>query len=218
MYNAILASTIDFVMSKETISHLSLQVAQVVFLAVGLYKLTVGDWLGVFVVLQAMVVSVIPYLVKRVVAIHVPHFLRIGITLFMFATLILGEIGGFYTTFAWWDLALHAIASAGLALIGFIVLVVSFRQSMLRIHALLSSVLAVSFALALGVMWEVYEFFIDVVFLPDPLMQSSNTDTMTDLVISIVGAVAVAVGAYRYLRWRERGIVGKILEEGKVNN
>lgn len=165
-----------------------------------------------------MVVSALPYVLKRKTGIHIPHVLRIGITIFMFMTLILGEIAGFYTTFKWWDIVLHGVATAGLTLIGFILLLLFFKQNELRSKTLVASVLAVSFALTLAVVWELYEFFVDILFAPDPLMQPSNADTMTDLIISIVGATVVAIGGFRYIKWKERGLVGQIIEEGVERN
>ncbi|MBY0310205.1 hypothetical protein K2Q16_03620 [Patescibacteria group bacterium] len=199
-------------------SRTSMHISQFIFLAVGMYKLWEKDWIGIFVVVQAMVVSALPYILKSKTGIHIPHVLRIGISVFMFMTLILGEIVGFYTTFAWWDIVLHGAATAGLTLIGFILLLLIFSHSELKSKTLVATILSVSFALALAVVWEVYEFLIDILFAPDPLMQLSNTDTMTDLMISIVGALVIAVSGYRYIRWKERGLVGKIIEEGVKQN
>lgn len=202
----------------ESWSVICLQCAQVVLMGVGLYKGWYQDWAGIFVVVQAMALSALPYILEKKFGIHIPHVLRIGIILFIFSTLILGEIGDFYNTYHWWDIVLHGVASSGLTLIGFILLLLFFKRSELKSKTLLSSCLAVSFALALAVVWEVYEFLVDQLITLDTPMQPSNTDTMTDLIISIVGALVVAVGGYRYISKREKGVVGQIIEEAVVNN
>lgn len=212
---------VHFFISMERIvwcSIVSLHFSQALFIAVGVYKFWEKDWIGIFVVVQAMAVSALPYVLEKKFAIHVPHLLRIGITLFMFLTLILGEIAGFYTTFVWWDIFLHGAASAGLTLIGFILLLLCFKRSELKSKTVLASWLAVSFALALSVVWEVYEFFIDVFFTPDVPMQASNVDTMGDLIISIVGSLVIAIAGFRYIKWKERGVIGQIIEEGIRHN
>ncbi|MBX9906505.1 hypothetical protein K2X96_01235 [Patescibacteria group bacterium] len=202
----------------KNISYRVLQVAHAIFLGIALYKLWKLDWLSLFVLAQAAVVVIIPYVLEKRFNIFTPYLLRIGIVVFMFGTLILGEIADFYNTFQWWDLMLHGAASVGLTVIGFMLLVIFFRERDLSISPAFTSFLALSFTLSLAVLWEIYEFFIDMFFHPTATMQPSNGDTMWDLIISVVGAGIVVVGGYRYVRWKEKGIVAAVIEEGKVNN
>jgi hypothetical protein len=202
----------------KNISYRVLQVAHAIFLGIALCKLWKLDWLSLFVLAQAAVVVVIPYVLEKRFNIFTPYLLRIGIVVFMFGTLILGEIADFYNTFQWWDLMLHGAASVGLTVIGFMLLVIFFRERELSISPAFTSFLALSFTLSLAVLWEIYEFFIDMFFHTNTLMQPSNSDTMWDLIISVVGAGVVVVGGYRYVRWKEKGILGDVIEEGRMHN
>jgi hypothetical protein len=59
----------------------------------------------------------------------------------------------------------------------------------------------VTFAVTLGVVWEIFEFAVDS-FWPAVNMQSTETgvrDTMMDLIVDTVGAVIVALMGYAYL-------------------
>ena len=61
---------------------------------------------------------------------------------------------------------------------------------------------AVTFAISLGVVWEIFEFAVDRIS-PATNMQSLETgvvDTMHDLIVDTLGAVLVAGMAWAYLR------------------
>ena len=60
----------------------------------------------------------------------------------------------------------------------------------------------ITFAVTLGVLWEIFEFAVDSAW-PKVNMQSNETgvrDTMKDLIVDTVGAVVVALMAWAYLR------------------
>src|SRR5680860_908641 len=137
---------------------------QMLLIVIAGYHTITTDWANLFVSLQAVFVSFLPNLLFVYFRIYTPMLLRIGIVLFMFLTLILGEMKGFYDTYVWWDMLLHGIAGIGFTLIGFILLVIFFRQSGRTITAILTSFLAFSFTMAFAVLWEIYEFLIDIFF------------------------------------------------------
>lgn len=177
------------------------------------------EWADLFVIIQAMVISAIPYFLERRYQIHTPYLLRTSFVLFMFSTLILGEIADLYNTFWWWDIILHTVSSAGITLIGFILMTVIYRDRDLKSSPLLTSFLVFSFAMALAVLWEVYEFFIDIFFETETAMQLGNTDTMTDLIVAILGSLAICMYGYHYIkRQSAHTIIAEAIEEGKVNN
>jgi hypothetical protein len=60
----------------------------------------------------------------------------------------------------------------------------------------------VTFAVTLGVVWEIFEFAVDRLW-PHVNMQSNETgvrDTMVDLIVDAIGAVTVALMGYAYLK------------------
>lgn len=183
----------------------------------GYYALQM-DWSNFFVASQAALISFIPNVLFKYYNIFTPLLLRTGIVFFMFSTLILGEMQGFYDTYKWWDALLHGTAGIGLTLIGYILLLIFFRERNYTYTAVLTSFLAFSFTMAFAVLWEIYEFIIDLFYETNLPMQPSNTDTMTDLIVTLIGAAFVSFSGFRYLTWKERGIVGSLIEEGKIQN
>lgn len=187
--------------------------------ALAFVSILLAEWTNLFVIIQAIVISGIPYLLERKYSIHTPYVLRTSFVLFMFFTLILGEIADLYNTFWWWDIALHLVSSAGITLIGFILMTVIYRDRDLKSSPLLTSFLVFSFAMSLAVIWEVYEFVIDLLFKLETPMQLSNQDTMTDLIVAILGSLFICVYGYHYIKRQFAGtLIEEAIEEGKVNN
>lgn len=202
---------------KRFFTHLILFL-RLVFLALGALYVWQGNWTGVFIVAQAIVVSVLPNLLHKFYQIQTPFSLRAGVVIFMSGSLMLGEVAQFYVVFWWWDLMLHFLASIGITLIAFISLLVLFRQTEIRSTPFFTSVLAFSFSLAVAVLWEVYEFGIDLLVVSDTPMQGSNADTMTDLIAMVVGSLLVGVIGYRYIRGDSINAVSQVIDEGVSSN
>jgi uncharacterized membrane protein YjdF len=93
------------------------------------------------------------------------------------------------------------------------------------------AIFSFAFALAMGALWEIVEFSIDMIFGPisnGVLMQSGRffwtniqgglVDTMKDLIDDSIGGIFSAVMGYLYIK-RESGIVVKpIMKEFKKDN
>ena len=177
------------------------------------------QWADLFVILQAIAICAIPYFLQKRFSIHTPYVLRTGFILFMFSTLIMGEIADLYNTFWWWDIILHTVSSAGITVIGFILVSIVYRDRDLKAAPLLTSFLVFSFAMCFAALWEVYEFTIDFFFETDTPMQPSNTDTMTDFIVAIIGSLVICLYGYHYVkRQSAKTIIAETIEEGKIHN
>ena len=72
------------------------------------------------------------------------------------------------------------------------------------------AVFSVSFSLAAGALWEIFEFFMDTAF--DFNMQKTGlVDTMTDLIVDFLGACIVGIIGYRYLKKEDVGILKALI-------
>src|SRR3546814_9429666 len=66
------------------------------------------------------------------------------------------------------------------------------------------AVFAFCFSQAIGALWEIFEFTMDQVFgltMQKPMLgdPSGLTDTMWDLIVNAIGALAISVAGWRYL-------------------
>lgn len=175
------------------------------------------DWSSLFIVIQGVFLTAVPFILEKKLKINIPESIKIGIILFIFATLMLGEIQDFYSTFWWWDVALHTVAGYGLTLIAFIILSIIYKQSDLNSTAILTSIFAVSFALGVSVFWEIYEFAIDPFTKAD--MQPSLADTMWDLIVATLGSFLAVLSGWNYIRKNNvKDSAKDVIEEGVSGN
>jgi hypothetical protein len=187
-----------------------------VLAVLGILKAAEADWHALFMIGQTIFFSMIPTFLKRMYGIRTPHILQAGVVIFMFATIFLGEVNHFYERFPWWDLVFHTLAGLGFGLVGYAILILTYRQQNVRLAPLFTSVFAVSFSIAVSVLWEILEFFADM-FL-GTTMQPSSTDTMWDLIVCTIGALVAAYSGYRYIIYSESVGMNKIIDDAVQKN
>jgi uncharacterized membrane protein YjdF len=135
-----------------------------------------------------------------------PQFQLLAIA-FIFASLFLGEVGGFYTRFWWWDIVLHTGSGFLLGIIGFLLVHVLNETEKIGVYLKPGFVafFAFLFSVGTGALWEIFEFGMDSLvgmnmqkgMLGD---ESGLTDTMFDLMVDTLGALVIAVLGFKYLR------------------
>lgn len=164
-----------------------------------------------------VVVMLLPSAVNRKWNVPIPRNIYIAYYIFLFCAIFLGEVFDFYYVIPHWDVILHLFSGAMLGALGFIL--VDLLNLNKTIHVSLSplfeSVFAFCFALALGTLWEIYEFSFDRLLGLN--MQKAYTangvalvgadallDTMEDLIVDAIAALAVAIAGYKANKRRLR--------------
>ena len=116
---------------------------------------------------------------------------------FILGTVLFGEIFGFYYRFALWDDAFHFLSAYLLGTLGFFF---AGGEEGGKLYSRLA--FSLCFALTVGALWEIVEYFSDGVFLTnmqkyalpedgalEPLIgRAALSDTMRDLIIDFSGA------------------------------
>lgn len=155
------------------------------------------------------------------IAMHLPNILEgkfhitiptntiIAYLIFLYAAIILGEVRSFYYRFSYWDTVLHAFSAGMLGSLGFYI--VAFLNdseiTSLKLSPFFVALFAFCFALAIGVLWEIYEFSFDGLLglnmqkfrLEDGtnlLGREALKDTMDDLIIDCIGALVTSTIGY----------------------
>ncbi|UCE05651.1 MAG: hypothetical protein JSW07_18960 [bacterium] len=149
--------------------------------------------------------SALPAIVERKMRITLPVEVDFVITTFLFTHFILGETANYYR-FWWFDISLHISSGIIIGLVGFVIIYFFLYTNRIEANPFMVVVFSVSFALAAGALWEIFEFFMDKTF-GFNMQKSGLVDTMTDLIVDFVGACIVGFGAYRYLTKDEGGII-----------
>lgn len=193
-------------------AHLLVLVALQSLMAVELVLLTIrGQWMHVFLVVAVMGGILAPELVRRKLSVQIPSEIQILATLFVFATLFLGEVRDYYERIWWWDLALHTTAGLLLGLLGFLIVYAlnESREVQVRMRPSFVAMFAFVFAMALGTAWEIFEFAMDQIFglnMQKPMLgdPSGLTDTMWDMIVNMAGAAVVSVAGWWYIKGARR--------------
>lgn len=169
-------------------------------LALGL-SIYYGDLLNILLCMMTMFLTFLPTLVERKWHVHYPTEFEFGIMTFIFMSLILGSVYSFYERYSWWDVFLHTISGVIIGLIGFSMVYILNKGSITKVHLSPSfiALFSFSFAISIGVIWEIYEYSMDW-FLGWNMQRSGLNDTMSDLIVDSIGALAIAILGYLYLK------------------
>ncbi len=181
------------------------------FLAAGAVDLIQGDWTQAAIALVSLGLTLIPALFARNLHVTLPPSYQILLLVFIFLAQFLGEMRDFYYRFWWWDILLHSSSGVLLGFVGFLLVYVLNEADGIRmtLSPLFIAIFGFCFALACGVIWEIFEFTMDSV-LGTNMQKSGLRDTMGDLIVDTLGALAASVtGLLQMKRWEENSFIGR---------
>lgn len=168
-----------------------------------------GQWLGAFSGVVVLLLTFAPALIERQLREPLPVEFTLITCVFLFASYALGEARDFYDRFWWWDLALHGLSALIIGLIGFLSIYVFYMTHRVRVAPMYVSIITFSLAVSVGTLWEIFEFLMDR-YVGLDMQKSGLIDTMTDLIINSVGALAAAAIGFFYVR-DEDSLLGRRL-------
>ena len=188
-----------------------LQLVMLVELALVLRE---GQWLTGFLILLIMAVVLSPAALGRRFEVNIPAEFQLLVVLFAFAALFLGEIRDYYERIWWWDMALHASSGLLLGLLGFLLVYVLNENDRIELHMRprFVALFAFVFAVAVGGVWEIFEFAVDQLFgtrMQKPMFgdPSGLTDTMWDLIVDTLGALGISSLGWWYMHRPEQSFI-----------
>ena len=170
-------------------------------LAVGaVLALWQGLWLSALTTLGIMAVTVMPLVLGRRFRVFIPPEFEVLAVVFVFASLFLGEVRGYYVRFWWWDAALHTASGFLLGILGFLLVYILNETEEVELHMKpgFVALFAFMFAVGLGAIWEIFEFGMDQIFGLN-MQKSGLMDTMWDLIVDPIGALVISLLGYTYL-------------------
>jgi len=164
-------------------------------LAFGTYDVSI-------IAVSALLLSLSPFFIERLLQIDIPAGFSVAIAAFLVATLVLGEVGDFYERFWWWDLVLHTGSAIAFGLVGVVLMLVLLRGRKLEAAPITVAFFAFCFAVTVGTIWEIWEFFLDQAFGLNT-QKSGLVDTMWDLIVNCAGAGIGAAAGFAHLKgWK----------------
>ncbi len=178
-----------------------------VFIAIG-FALYFQEYGAVLYSMLALLLMFIPRIIRSQANIKLPIEYEFVLVVFMFASVFLGKVGEAYERFWWWDAALHTSSGFILGFVAFLILYIMVKDNRLQASKLFVGLAIVSFAVAMGALWEIFEFAVDGLAGGD-LQKGSLQDTMWDLVVDSIGAVIIAVIGAQKIFGNNQGLVSR---------
>ncbi|MCK0097340.1 hypothetical protein MWU60_17310 [Yoonia sp. F2084L] len=162
-----------------------------------------GRWPMTFVALATLGLSLAPLFLADRFGITLPVPFVAAVTLFVVASIFMGEAFDFYERVWWWDIALHASSAIGFGLVGFVFVLMMFEGDRFAAPPWAMCVMAFGLAVTVGACWEIFEFTMDQWFGLN-MQKSGLQDTMEDLIVDVIGAGFASWLGYVYLRAKDR--------------
>lgn len=164
----------------------------------------------------ALAITFVPALLERNYDLPLDPWLALWITLAVFLH-TLGS-AGLYAQLDWWDSITHAMSASLVAAVGYtFARAVDLHNDGIYIPRRFFFVYLLVVVLSFGVVWELFEFALDVAAaetgIDMPLAQHGLDDTVRDLMFNSLGAILVAVFGQAHLSGvaellRERLLLG----------
>ena len=185
-----------------------------IIMIVGLvFAIVTRHWQDVLTISGIILLMLIPSIFSRRYRITIPPEFEMMAIVFVFASLFLGEMRGYYTRFWWWDIALHTTSGVLLGIFGFLLVYLLNEDDEIEIslRPRFVALFTFAFAVAIGALWEIFEFTMDELagldmqkaMAGDP---SGLTDTMWDLIVDAIGAAFVAVVGWWHMRRQRQSL------------
>lgn len=164
-----------------------------------------------------LVVMFLPSFIEKEFNLEIPSGMTVLYFIFLYCAIYLGEVRDFYYLLPHWDTILHTFSGVMLGALGFALVGILNNSKKVPVHLSPAFVglFAFCFAVAMGVLWEIYEFSMDGFFGLN--MQKAYTqvgralegraavsDTMKDLIVDTVGALVVTLVGTVALRKKKK--------------
>lgn len=151
-----------------------------------------GNYENFFLCILTLILLIMPSLIQVTLKIELPTVLEILILIFIFAAEILGEIQEYYIIIPMWDTILHTINGFLAAAIGFsmVDLLNRSEKMMFKLSPLFTAIVAFCFSMTIGVIWEFFEFGMDMIFGLD-MQKDTIVHTISSVMLDPAGGNAV---------------------------
>jgi hypothetical protein len=181
-------------------------------LIAALLAMVFGRWSLGFLALGTFLLAIAPAVLASRLNVTLPVPFLLATTLFIFATVVMGEAFGFYERVWWWDLALHGASAIGFGLSGFLFVFMLFEGDRFAAPPSAMGLIAFCFGMTGGALWEIFEYLMDLSFGLN-MQKTGLDDTMSDLMINTLGAATGALAGFFYLRGRKTGVLIRAIQQ-----
>ena len=151
----------------------------------GLLSIVNGNYKHTFICILALVLFTLPTIAQKTLKFELPNTFEAIVYFFIFAAEILGDVNRFYVTVPHFDTILHTMNGFLCAAFGFALLdIIDRRSRKIDVTPLFIAIVAFSFSMTIGVLWEFFEYGGDQIFVADmqkdTIVSSFSTSKLDD--------------------------------------
>ena len=151
---------------------------------------------NVYLCVLTLLLLIVPSFLQVSIKVELPTGLEIIILLFIFSAEILGEIKAFYLRIPIWDTILHTLNGFLMAAIGFSLVDILNRgeRFSFKLSPAYMAIVAFCFSMTIGVLWEFFEWGMDMFFHLD-MQKDTVLTSITSVMLNTEGLnVPVTIG------------------------
>ena len=183
-YKKAFREAMDRELREHRSSFIVFYVLRLLVLVVLVRQIMLANYEGAFFCVLTLLLLYVPSWIQVKLRIELPPPLEITIFCFIFAAEILGEVNAFYVVIPGWDTMLHTINGFLAAAVGFsmVMLLNEDERITFRLSPAFLAMVAFCFSMTIGVLWEFFEFGMDMFF---------GTDMQKDTIIHAIHTVTL---------------------------
>ena len=199
--------------NKDILEEFLAYLFRLLFLIAAIISFGKGNYLNFFTATFSLFITYLPEIIAKKNKIKLPPSFQIVILIFIFAAQYLGELRNYYYRFPWWDTMLHTMSGLILGFIGFLLVYILNKDEgvSLNMTPVFIAIFSFTFAVAVGALWEIFEFSMDSIFGLN-MQKSGLTDTMGDLIVDTIGALFTSTVGYYYLKRGQETYFSKLVK------
>lgn len=159
-----------------------------------------NDWASAFYTFLIFLLVSVPSFLKERFSIFIPFELDLALGGFTYLALFLGSLNKFYDRFPLWDGVLHFQSGILLGVFGYVMIFIlnDQKKGRIKLSPGFLSFFAFTFSLALGALWEIFEYLVDL-STHIGMQETGLPDTMSDLMVNAIGALIITTIGYFWM-------------------
>lgn len=131
-------------------------------------QIIIKEYYNAFLCFLSLILYTLPTIISEKYKLGIPTLLEAIMYLFLFSSLILGELNNFYMKIPFWDKILHTLNGLVCAGIGIsLVDILNKGSERLKLSPIFIVFVGFCFSMTIGVLWEFIEYDIDKYFKTD---------------------------------------------------
>lgn len=123
----------------------------------------------IFLCILTLFLFMLPHVLNKWLKLYIPPVMEIVIVAFIVCGIVLGEVENFFVRFPYWDTIMHTVNGIVCAALSLSLVVLLNKQDkiLFRLSPVFLMIVAISFSMLIGVLWEFFEFGVDRVLKKD---------------------------------------------------